>query len=127
MRGLVPKFIMLICLLHINFRPFDPCERVLTQCIMGGMRDATESHAMRSSKPARRETNMDFFCEIMLQLFLQSVSSKYLKTVTKRIQLRAVFACYFFKISALTRHAIFTRLVGKPQWKGEFQKYRDFQ
>ena len=30
MRGLVPKFIMLICLLHINFRPFDPCERVLT-------------------------------------------------------------------------------------------------
>ena len=31
MRGLVPKFIMLICLLHINFRPFDPCERVLTK------------------------------------------------------------------------------------------------
>ena len=31
MRGLVPKFIMLICLLHINFRPFDPCERVLTE------------------------------------------------------------------------------------------------
>ena len=32
MRGLVPKFIMLIiCLLHINYRPFDPCERVLTQ------------------------------------------------------------------------------------------------
>ena len=31
MRGLVPKFIMLIiCLLHINYRPFDPCERVLT-------------------------------------------------------------------------------------------------
>ena len=30
MRGLVPKFIMLIiCLLHINYRPFDPCERVL--------------------------------------------------------------------------------------------------
>ena len=29
-RGLVPKFIMLICLLHINDRPFDPCERVLT-------------------------------------------------------------------------------------------------
>ena len=25
MRGLVPKFIMLICLLHI-YRPFDPCE-----------------------------------------------------------------------------------------------------
>ena len=31
MRGLVPKFIMLICLLHINYRPFDPCERVLTE------------------------------------------------------------------------------------------------
>ena len=31
MRGLVPKFIMpIICLLHINYRPFDPCERVLT-------------------------------------------------------------------------------------------------
>ena len=30
MRGLVPKFLMLICLLHINYRPFDPCERVLT-------------------------------------------------------------------------------------------------
>ena len=30
MRGLVPKLIMLICLLHINYRPFDPCERVLT-------------------------------------------------------------------------------------------------
>ena len=35
MRGLVPKFIMLICLLHINFRPFDPCERVLTQYLRG--------------------------------------------------------------------------------------------
>ena len=34
MRGLVPKFIMLICLLHINFRPFDPCERVLTAPFM---------------------------------------------------------------------------------------------
>ena len=89
---------------------------------MGGMRDATESHAMRSSKPARRETNMDFFCEIMLQLFLQSVSSKYLKTVTKRIQLRADF----FKISALTRHAIFTRLVGKSSMEGRVSEVQRF-
>ena len=27
-RGLVLKFIKLICLLHINYRPFDPCEGV---------------------------------------------------------------------------------------------------